>query len=94
MIEIEIDPAPYHYMEFLKAGPGRAGAQVELLPFLRGVINGVPQNWPPIVAIADLKGRSDYGETQESLVGCRVAEQLHEIHAPAGEPRHIQGNRE
>jgi len=73
-------------MEFLNAGPGRTGPQFEQLPFLKGTIEGIPSDWPPIVAIADLQGRSEFGDTAESLIGCRVAEELHCIHESAGLP--------
>jgi Icc-related predicted phosphoesterase len=86
VITVEIDRSPYHYMDFLNAGPGRTGAQIEKLPFLKGTIMGVPDHWPPIVAIADLQGRSEYGDTQDSLVGCRVAEELSAIHESAELP--------
>jgi len=82
---IKIEQAPYFELPFLNAAPGRQRVAVrERLPFLRAVVSGLPPGAPPIVATADLQGRSEFGDTDDSLLGCAVADALPEIQTAAG----------
>jgi len=84
---ITIEQAPYFELPFLNAAPGRQRVAVrERLPFLRAVVSGLPRGAPPIVATADLQGRSEFGDTDDSLLGCAVADALPEVQAAAGLP--------
>jgi len=84
---IKIEQAPYFELPFLSAAPGRQRVAVrERLPFLRAVVSGLPPGAPPIVATADLQGRSDFDDTDDSLLGCAVADALPEIQTAAGLP--------
>ena len=87
MVGIELTNTPYYEMPFLNAAAGRKGGAVrERLPFLRGLISGLPSGCPPLVAAGDLQGRSGFGDDPLTLLGCRVAEVLPNIHAEAGLP--------
>jgi hypothetical protein len=87
MIEINLQQSAYYELPFLNAAPGRRGIAVrEKLPFLRAVVTGLPQGAPPIVATADLQGRSEAGETADTLLGCAVADALRAIQATGGLP--------
>lgn len=74
MIHIEIQSNPFHELPFLNAQSKRQGAAWARLPFFRGTLRGLPAGTPPLLLTGDLQGRLDYGDDEETLLGCAVPE--------------------
>jgi hypothetical protein len=87
MLLCELPKKPFHRLPFLNAGAGRRqAAYPELLPFYRSTIEGLPAGTPPFLLTADLQGRTDYGDSDGTLLGCCISEQLIEIEETQGLP--------
>lgn len=85
MFDIILNSLPYHELSYLDSMSG-GGRELKPLRFFRGTVRGLPDQWPPLIAMADLQGRAEIGAAPETLIGCRVAQQLAEIHATARLP--------
>lgn len=85
-MHVELQSDPYHSLTYLNAGSKREGYRRDTLPFLRGRVTGLPEGFPALVVTADLQGRSDFGDTDETLLGVQVADELPEIQEAAGLP--------
>lgn len=85
-MHIELQPDPYHSLTYLNAGTKRAGYRYDTLNFLQGRIAGLPSGPPALVAMADLQGRSDFGDADETLLGVAIADEIEDIQKSAGLP--------
>lgn len=87
-VTVGIEERPYHELEFLDAASGKksSGSMRARLPFLRGEVTGLPAGFPAIIATGDLQGRSDFGDADETLLGCDVSDKLPALHHDAGLP--------
>jgi Icc-related predicted phosphoesterase len=69
---LEIDPEPFHVLEYLDAAP-RGGNQLRRLPLLRGRAEGLPAELDALLVSADLQGRVADGDSQLHLLGEALA---------------------
>lgn len=82
MVNLRLEPQPFYLLSFLNAGAGHhAGSYSENLPFYKGTIEGLPAGTPPLMLTADLQGRTDYGDSEETLLGVAIPNELFEIGA-------------
>ena len=79
---LSIETTPFHVLPFLNVSSGRKAVR-ELLPFLRGEIQGLPDQLDALLVAADLQGRARCSGPSAAtrLLGERVAECAEELSA-------------
>ena len=79
---LSIEPTPFHSLPFLNVSSSGKPVR-ELLPFLRGQVEGLPEGLDALFITADLQGRvrSDGGSALTRLLGESVAECAEELAA-------------
>jgi Icc protein len=80
---LDIDPAPFHALEFLEAAAGGTRQQ-RRLPFLRGRVDALPASLEAVILAADLQGRAlpmpdAPDDVPLPLLGEAVADELHTL---------------
>ncbi len=77
---LSIEATPFHVLPFLNVSSGRKAVR-ELLPFLRGQIEGLPDGLDALLVTADLQGRvrDACGNAVTRLLGESVAECVEEL---------------